>query len=88
MVGSIRDQRIACGFSPLKQGEFQPFSPDLNRLRGSLWLNQRLWLRLKADFFSDFIAKSPDELTQRLCHTLTSFMNDSENVASQCAFRK
>jgi hypothetical protein len=40
------------------------------------------------DFFSDFIAKSPDELTQRLCHALTSFMNDSEKVASQCSFRK
>ena len=40
------------------------------------------WLRLKADFFSDFIAKSSDALTQRLCHTLTSFMNDSEKVAS------
>jgi hypothetical protein len=30
----------------------------------------------KADFFSDFIAKSTNELTQRLCHALTSFMND------------
>ena len=57
------------------------YSPDFNPI-------ERLWLRLKADFFSDFIAKSPDELTQRLCHALTSFMNDPEKVASQCAFRK
>jgi hypothetical protein len=45
-------------------------------------------LRLKVDFFSDFIAKSPEQLTQRLCHALTSLMNDPETVASQCAFRK
>ena len=57
------------------------YSPDFNPI-------ERLWLRLKADFFSDFIAKSPAELTQRLCHALTSFMNDPEKVASQCAFRK
>jgi hypothetical protein len=42
----------------------------------------------KADFFSDFIAKSTNELTQRLCHALTSFMNDPQKVASQCSFRK
>ena len=57
------------------------YSPDFNPI-------ERLWLRLKADFFSDFIAKSPEELTLRLCHALTSFMNDPEKVASQCAFRK
>jgi len=56
------------------------YSPDFNPI-------ERLWLRLKADFFSDFIAKSPDELTQRLCHALTSFMNDPKKVASQCALR-
>jgi hypothetical protein len=47
------------------------YSPDFNPI-------ERLWLRLKADFFSDFIAKSTDELTQRLCHALTSFMNDPQ----------
>ena len=57
------------------------YSPDFNPI-------ERLWLRLKADFFSDFIAKSPEELTQRLCHALISFMEDPEKVASQCAFRK
>ena len=41
------------------------YSPDLNPI-------ERLWLRLKADFSSDFIAKSPEELIQRLCHALTS----------------
>ena len=57
------------------------YSPDFNPI-------ERLWLRLKADFFSDFIAKSPEELTQRLCHALTSLMNDPKKVASQCALRK
>ena len=56
-------------------------SSDSNRI-------ERLWLRLKVDFFSDVIARSPERLTQRLCHALTSFMNDPEKVASQCAFRK
>jgi transposase len=54
------------------------YSPDFNPI-------ERLWLRLKVDFFSDFIAKSPEQLTQRLCHALTSLMNDPETVASQCA---
>ena len=57
------------------------YSPDLNPIE---WI----WLRLKVDFFSDFIAKSPEQLTQRLSHALTSLMNDPETVASQCAFRK
>ena len=55
------------------------YSPDFNPI-------ERLWLCLKADFFSDFIAKSPEQLTQRLCRDLTSLMNDPETVASQCAF--
>jgi hypothetical protein len=49
------------------------YSPDLNPI-------ERLWLRLKVDFFSDFIAKSPEQLTQRLSHALTSLMNDPETV--------
>jgi transposase len=51
------------------RGYLPGYSPDFNPI-------ERLWLRLKADFFSDFIAKSTDELTLRLCHALTSFMND------------
>jgi len=35
------------------------YSPDFNPI-------ERLWLRLKVDFFSDFIAKSPEQLTQSL----------------------
>jgi transposase len=58
-----------------------PYSPDFNPI-------ERLWLRLKADWFSDFIAKTPEELTHRLCAGLKSFFGDATLVASQCAFRK
>jgi transposase len=37
------------------------YSPDFNPI-------ERLWLRLKADFFSNFIAKSSEEPTKRPCH--------------------
>ena len=58
-----------------------PYSPDFNPI-------ERLWLRMKADFFSDFIAKTPDQLNERLAEALCHFMARSEIVASQCSFRK
>jgi transposase len=57
------------------------YSPDLNPI-------ERLWLRLKADYFSDFIAHTPQELIDRACTALCAFMNDPVLVASQCATRK
>lgn len=57
------------------------YSPDFNPI-------ERLWLRLKADYFSDFIARTPEELTERLCAALNAFMDDPEMTASQCATRK
>jgi transposase len=57
------------------------YSPDFNPI-------ERLWLRLKADYFADFIAKSPDQLIQRLCLALNALMDNPKIVASQCAFRK
>jgi len=45
-------------------------------------------LRLKADWFWDFIARTPEELTERLCQGLRSFMNEPEKTASVCSFRK
>jgi transposase len=57
------------------------YSPDFNPI-------ERLWLRLKADYFSDFIARTPQELIDRLCTALNAFMDDTEKVASQCATRK
>ena len=57
------------------------YSPDFNPI-------ERLWLRLKADYFSDWIAHTPEELTERLCTALNDFMDAPEKVASQCATRK
>jgi DDE superfamily endonuclease len=61
---------------------FSPaYSPDLNPI-------ERLWLRLKADWFADFLAKTPQALVKRLVAALTAFLDDPETVAAQCAFRK
>lgn len=57
------------------------YSPDFNPI-------ERLWLRMKADYFSDFIARTPEELTERLCTALNAFMEDPKKVAAQCATRK
>jgi transposase len=57
------------------------YSPDLNPI-------ERLWLRLKADWFSDFLAKTPHALLKRLVAGLNAFLEDPPTVASQCAFRK
>jgi transposase len=57
------------------------YSPDFNPI-------ERLWLRLKADWFWDFIAHTPDELTDRLAAALKSFIQQPAKTASICAFRK
>lgn len=58
-----------------------PYSPDFNPI-------ERLWLRLKADWFWDFIAHSQEELSDRLCQALKSFMDNPTQTASICAIRK
>jgi transposase len=58
-----------------------PYSPDFNPI-------ERLWLRLKADWFWDFIAHSPQELSDRLCLALKTFIADSPKIASICSIRK
>src|SRR5689334_948237 len=57
------------------------YRPDLNPI-------ERLWLRLKADWFADFLAKTPQALVKRLIVGLTAFLEDPPTVAAQCAFRK
>lgn len=57
------------------------YSPDFNPM-------ERLWLRLKADWFWDFIARTPQELSDRLCLALKSFVNDPVKTASNCSLRK
>lgn len=57
------------------------YSPDFNPI-------ERLWLRLKADWFWDFIARTPQELSDRLCTALKSFIDDPSKTASNCSIRK
>jgi transposase len=57
------------------------YSPDFNPI-------ERFWLRLKADYFTDFIAQTPDQLLDRLCTALNAFMDNRPLVAAQCAIRK
>jgi transposase len=57
------------------------YSPDFNPI-------ERLWLRLKADWFWDYIARSDEELIERLCTALKSFIDDAPKTASVCSFRK
>jgi transposase len=57
------------------------YSPDFNPI-------ERLWLRLKADWFWDFIARTPEELTERLCTALKSFIDQPAKTASICSIRK
>jgi len=57
------------------------YSPDFNPI-------ERLWLRLKADWFWDFIARTPEELTHRLCTALKSFIEQPSKTASICSIRK
>lgn len=58
-----------------------PYSPDFNPI-------ERLWLRLKADWFWDFFARTDQELTDRLVLALKSFIDDQPKTQSVCAFRK
>ena len=57
------------------------YSPDFNPI-------ERLWLRLKADWFTDYIARSGAELSDRLCEALNALTEDSEKVASNTSIRK
>lgn len=57
------------------------YSPDFNPI-------ERLWLRLKADWFWDYIARTADELTDRLCTALKSFLDDPAKTASISSIRK
>jgi|SRR6478736_2538121 len=58
-----------------------PYSPQLNPI-------ERLWLRLKADWFTDFTARTTAQLEEHLCNALCNLMEDPVKVASNTAFRK
>jgi len=54
-----------------------PYSPDFNPI-------ERLWLILKARYFTDWIALSPDELTDRITFALRQLLKNKSEVASIC----
>jgi transposase len=72
--------------SRLNWHHFEPlylpaYSPDFNPI-------ERLWLRLKADWFWDFTARSTQELNDRLAVALSSFVDEPGRTASICTIRK
>lgn len=58
-----------------------PYSPDFNPI-------ERLWLRLKKEFFSDFVAKSPKELLNRICKAIRLYVSKPSLVMKTCKIRK
>lgn len=66
----------------LKWGAFEPlflppYSPDLNPI-------ERLWLLIKAEWFSDFIAKDKDQLIERLDKALLWAMDRTDKNQITC----
>jgi transposase len=57
------------------------YSPDFNPI-------ERRWLRLKADWFWDYIARNSEELTDRLCTALKSSIDQPAKTSSICSIRK
>lgn len=52
-------------------------SPDLNAI-------ERLWLRIKADWFNGWIARSGEELQERIIAALRSMFDQPSILQSQC----
>lgn len=69
----------------LDWGRFEPlylpsYSPDLNPI-------ERLWLRVKSEWFSDFIAKNRDDLVARLDQALLWAIGRREQNQKTCAIK-
>lgn len=47
-----------------------------------------LWLRVQAEWCWDFLARTPEELTGRLCTALKRFVAQPDKTASACATRQ
>ncbi|MFH0958459.1 MAG: IS630 family transposase [Pseudomonadota bacterium] len=67
----------------LKWGRFEPlflppYSPDLNPI-------ERLWLIMKAEWFSGFYAKTPDQLIDRLTEALRWLITRKDQNIKTCA---
>lgn len=58
-----------------------PYSPDFNPI-------ERLWLLLKAEWFSDFIAKDREQLIERLDQALNWVIQRHSENQKTCSMRK
>lgn len=58
-----------------------PYSPDLNPI-------ERLWLLLKAEWFTDYIAKNREQLIERLDKALMWLIKRTNANQQTCAIRK
>lgn len=70
----------------LNWGKFEPiylppYSPDLNPI-------ERLWLLIKAEWFSDFIAKNMNELLERLDRALLWVMGRGDANRKTCSIKQ
>jgi transposase len=70
----------------LQWGRFEPvylppYSPDLNPI-------ERLWLLIKAEWFSDFVAKTADDLLARLDKALLWAMGRQEGNRQTCTIKQ
>ena len=70
----------------IRWGRFEPVflppdSPDLNPI-------ERLWLLMKAEWFSGFFAKTQDDLIDRLCDALNWVTDRKPKNQKTCAIRK
>lgn len=71
--------------SSIRWGRFDPvflpaYSPDLNPI-------ERLWLVMKAEWFSDFVAKSSDHLIERLDQALLWAMDRPKENQQTCSIK-
>jgi transposase len=71
--------------SSLNWGNFErvflpPYSPDLNPI-------ERLWLVMKAEWFSDFIAKDRDQLIERLSQALNWVVDRKTRNTQTCSIK-
>jgi len=61
----------------MKHEYLPPYSPDFNPI-------ERIWLLLKARFFTDWIALTPEQLTNRITFAINQFFINQTDVSSIC----
>lgn len=57
-----------------------PYSPDFNPI-------ERLWLRFKKEFFTDFVAKTPKDLYNRICKAIRFYIDTPTLIMKTCKIR-